>query len=149
VVLEQLVLTKRRRADRALVREVGRLQGLSVVLGYVVQQFPLVDLSTDRTPTTVLALVGSVLHAGRHQAVTAQQVPLQTLVSEKPELTLLTIERRSVVNHLGVDFNLVNPLHVVTKLFQILDVSITDLTNDKISFSPLALAGLSRLDNGR
>ena len=65
------------------------------------------DLAADGAPARVLALVGQVLHAGRHQAVTAQQVPLQTLVSEKPELTLLTIERRSVVNHLGVDFNLV------------------------------------------
>ena len=43
---------------------------------------------------------------------------------------------------------LVNPLHVVTKLFQILDVSITDLTDDKISF-PLALPWLPGLDNGR
>ena len=41
------------------------------------------------------------------------------------------------------------PLHVVTKLFQILDVSITDLTDDKISFPPsLALPGLAGLVDG-
>ena len=41
------------------------------------------------------------------------------------------------------------PLHVVTKLFQILDVTITDLTDDKISFpSPLALTGLARFVDG-
>ena len=45
VVLEQLVLAEGRRADRALVREVGRLQGLAVVLGHVVQQLPLIDLN--------------------------------------------------------------------------------------------------------
>ena len=123
-------------------------------------------LATHRTPAAVLALVSSVLHTGRHQAVTAQQVSLQALVSEKSELTFLTIERRSVVYHLRVDFNLrrrlinftshdgglsylVNPLHVVTKLFQILDVSITDFTDNKISLPPLALAGLARLDDGR
>ena len=98
--------------------------------------------------------------------MTAQQGSLQALVSEKSELTFLTIERRSVVYHLRVDFNLrrrlinftshdgglsylVNPLHVVTKLFQILDVSITDFTDNKISLPPLALAGLARLDDGR
>ena len=45
VVLEQLVLAEGRRADRALVREVGRLQGLAVVLGHVVQQLPLIYLN--------------------------------------------------------------------------------------------------------
>ena len=38
--------------------------------------------------------------------MTAQQVSLQALVSEKSELTFLTIERRSVVDHLGMNFNL-------------------------------------------
>ena len=46
-------------------------------------------------------------------------------------------------------FHLVYPLHVVTELFQILDVSITDFTDNKISLPPLALAGLARLDDGR
>ena len=43
---------------------------------------------------------------------------------------------------------LVYPLHVVTKLFQILDVSITDLTDDKISFPSLALTRLARFGEG-
>ena len=74
-----------------------RLQSDSLVSVY---------LPTDRTPATVLTLVGRVLHAGRHQPVAAQQVPLQPLVCEEPELTLLTIERRAVVDHLGVDLHL-------------------------------------------
>ena len=44
VVLEELVLAEGGGADRALVRQVRRLQGLAVVLGHVVQQLPLVDL---------------------------------------------------------------------------------------------------------
>ena len=31
---------------------------------------------------------------------------LQTLVGKEPELTLLTVERGTVVDHLGVDFHL-------------------------------------------
>ena len=48
-------------------------------------------LAAHGAPAAVLALVGGVLHAGRHQAVAAQQVPLQTLVREEPELAFLTI----------------------------------------------------------
>ena len=44
MVLEQLVLTKCGCAHRALVGEVGGLQGLAVLLGHVVQQRPLVIL---------------------------------------------------------------------------------------------------------
>ena len=47
MVLKQLVLTKRSSADGALVGEVGWLQGLPVVLGHVIQQFPLIDLETS------------------------------------------------------------------------------------------------------
>ena len=47
MVLKQLVLTKRSSADGALVGEVGWLQGLPVVLGHVVQEFPLIDLETS------------------------------------------------------------------------------------------------------
>ena len=36
----------------------------------------------------------------------AEQMPLQTLVSEEAELTLLTVERRPVVDHLGVNLDL-------------------------------------------
>jgi hypothetical protein len=37
------------------------------------------DLAADGTPARVLPLVGGVLHAGGHQAVATQQVPLQAL----------------------------------------------------------------------
>ena len=45
-------------------------------------------------------------------------------------------------------FYLVDPLHVVTELFQILDVSITDLTDDKVSLPSLALPRLPRFVDG-
>ena len=63
-------------------------------------------LATHWTSATILTLVGSILHAGGHQPVTPQQVSLQTRVSEEAVLTLLTIERRTVVDHLGMDFDL-------------------------------------------
>ena len=47
---------------------------------------------------------------------------LQPLVSEEPELTLLTVKRRSVINHLRVDLYFMNPLHVVSQLLQILKI---------------------------
>ena len=46
VVLEELVLAEGGGADRALVRQVSRLQRLAVVLRHVVQQLPLVNLIT-------------------------------------------------------------------------------------------------------
>ena len=49
---------------------------------------------------------------------------------------------------LVVGFYLVDPLHVVTELFQILDVSITDLTDDKVSLPSLALPRLARFVDG-
>ena len=63
-------------------------------------------LATDGAPAAVLALVGCVLHGGGDEAMTAQQVTLQTLVCEEPELTLLTVEGRPVVDHLGVNLDL-------------------------------------------
>ena len=63
-------------------------------------------LAADRAPAAVLALVGCVLHGGGDQTVTAQQVALQPLVCEEPELTLLTVEGRPVVDHLGVNLDL-------------------------------------------
>ena len=63
-------------------------------------------LATDGAPAAVLALVGGVLHGGGDEAMTAQQVTLQPLVCEEPELTLLTVEGRPVVDHLGVNLDL-------------------------------------------
>ena len=62
-------------------------------------------LAADGAPAAVLALVGCVLHGGGDQAVTAQQVALQTLVCEEPELTFLTVEWWPVVNHLWMNFD--------------------------------------------
>ena len=42
-------------------------------------------------------------------------------------------------------FYLVYPLHVVSELLQILDIPITDLTNDKVTLSSLSLSRLTRL----
>ena len=64
------------------------------------------NLSTDGTPPAVLPLVGGILHARGDQPVAAQQVPLQTLVREKPELALLAVQRWPIVDHLRVDFHL-------------------------------------------
>ena len=58
VVLEQLVLAEGGGADRALVRQVRRLQGLAVVLGHVVQQLPLVDLQVGSDENTVSVTLG-------------------------------------------------------------------------------------------
>lgn len=44
MVLEQLVLPEGRSTHSTLVRQMGRLQGLVVVLGHVVQQLPLINL---------------------------------------------------------------------------------------------------------
>ena len=44
VVLKQLVLAKCGRTHCTLVGQMGRLEGLAVVLGHVVQQLPLIDL---------------------------------------------------------------------------------------------------------
>lgn len=42
------------------------------------------------------------------------------LVGEEPVLTLLTVERWAVVDHLWVDLHLVDQVHVVAKLLQVL-----------------------------
>ena len=44
MVLKQLVLAKCGRTHCTLVGQMGRLQGLAVVLGHMVQQLPLIDL---------------------------------------------------------------------------------------------------------
>ena len=38
-----------------------------------------------------------------------------------------------------------DPLHVVSELLQILDISVTDFTDDKVALPTLALARLARL----
>ena len=106
VVLEELVLSECGRADGTLVGQVGGLKRLLVVLGHMVEQLPLVDLPADGTTSLILALVGQILHRGRDEAVRSEKVPLQTLVREKAELTLLAVERRTVVDHLRVDLDL-------------------------------------------
>jgi hypothetical protein len=50
-------------------------------------------------------------------------MPLQALVCEESELALLAIQWRSVINHLGMNLDLVNPLHVVPQLFKILKIA--------------------------
>lgn len=109
-----------------------------MIFGHVVQQLPVEHLAADRTPALVLAFVSQILHAGGDEAVRAQQMPFEALISEKSELTLLAVERRPVVNHLGVDLHFVNELHVIPELVEVTDVAITDFANDKIV---LATAG--------
>ena len=60
---------------------------------------------------------------------------LETLIGEEPKLAFLTVERRSVMDHLWMNFDLMNELHVITELLQIPDVSITNLANDKVIFA--------------
>merc|ERR1711884_63343 len=103
-------------------------------------EFAISHLSTNRTSPAVLTLVSRVLHAGSDQAMAAEQVSFQPLVREEPELALLAVQGRAIVNHLGVDFDLMDPLHVIPKLFQVLNVAIAD---DKVALAP-TLAG-SRL----
>lgn len=74
------------------------------------------DPATDGTAATIFALVGCLLHAAGDESMTTQQVPLQALVCEKSELALLAVEWRPVVDHLRVDLDFVDPLHVVTQL---------------------------------
>lgn len=50
-------------------------------------------------------------------------MPLQALVCEESELALLAIQWRSIINHLGMNLDLVNPLHVVSQLLKILKIS--------------------------
>ena len=54
------------------------------------------------------------------------------LISEESVLAFLTVEWGPVVDHLGVDFDLVDPLHVVPQLLQVSDVAITDLTDHDV-----------------
>ena len=69
-------------------------------------------LAAHGAPAAVLALVGRVLHRGGDQAVAAEQVALQPLVCKEPELTLLTVEGRPVIDHLGVNLDLLEGYYV-------------------------------------
>lgn len=84
--------------------------------------------ATNRTSSAILALVSCVLHAGSDEAVGPQQVSLETLISEEPKLALLAVKRWSVVNHLRMNLDLVNPLHMIAQLLQILYVTVTNFT---------------------
>lgn len=56
-------------------------------------------------------------------------MPFQSLISKETEVTLLTVERRTIMNHFGMDLDFVDPLHVIAELIQVFDVSVTDFTN--------------------
>jgi hypothetical protein len=93
-------------------------------------------------------------------------MPFEPLIGEEAVLTLLTVERRPVVDHLRVNlqtkspsvppsnpppspptyFDLVNPLHVVTQLVQILDVAIANLADDKLWLATARIWTLAWLD---
>ena len=45
------------------------------------------------------------------------------LICEKPELTFLTVERGSIINHFRVNFNFMYKLHMITKLFKVPNVA--------------------------
>ena len=106
VAFEQFVLSEGGGAHRTLVAEVRRLEVLLVVLGDVVEELPLVDLSADWATSGVLPLVGQVLHGGGDEAVGAEEVALQALVGEEAELALLAVQRRPVVDHLWMNLDL-------------------------------------------
>ena len=70
------------------------------------------------------------------------------LIREESELAFLAVERWPIVDHLWMDFHFVDPLHVVAELLQVLDVTITDFTNDKASLAGPGLAGLGGVGRG-
>lgn len=61
----------------------------------------------------------------------AKQMSFKALVGEETELALLAVQRRPVVDHLRVDFHLVDPLHVIAQLLQVFNIPIADLTYNK------------------
>ena len=77
-------------------------------------------LAANGTPTAVLSSVGRFLHRRGDQSVGTEQMSLQSLVSEETALTFLAVQRWPVVNHFRVDLDLVDPLHMMTQLLQIL-----------------------------
>ena len=59
------------------------------------------------------------------------------LIGEKSKLTFLAVQWRPVMNHLGVDLDLMDKLHVIAQLLEVPDVTITNFTNDKVVLAPL------------
>jgi hypothetical protein len=60
-------------------------------------------LSTNRAPAGVFAIVGCFLHRACNKTVRAEKMTLESLIGEETVLTFLTVEWRSVVDHLRVD----------------------------------------------
>ena len=65
------------------------------------------------------------------------------LICEESVLAFLTVEWGPVVYHLGVDFDLVDPLHVVTQLLKVPDVPVANLADHHVLHARLLL--LARL----
>lgn len=80
----------------------------------------------------------------------AQQVPFETLIREESELTLLAIKWRPVVDHLWMNLDFVDPLHVVAELFEVFNVTVADLAYHKGIFGVVvARFGGARSRTGR
>jgi hypothetical protein len=65
--------------------------------------FEVSNLPADRATARVLAIVGSFLHRTCDEPVRTEKMTFQSLVGEEAVLTLLTVQRRTVVDHFGVD----------------------------------------------
>lgn len=155
VRLEQLVLSESCRADCALVAEMRWFQRLLVILGDVVEELPLVDFSANGAAARVLALVGQILHGRSDETVRAEQMALEALIGEEPELALLAVEWGTAVDHLRMNLDLegketfshkselngcslsylVNPKHVISELLQILYVAVANLAYNESAFA--------------
>ena len=64
------------------------------------------------------------------------------LIGEESILTFLAIKRRAVMYHFWMDLHLMNPLHMVSKLFHVFYISIAHFTNHESS--PLVISWLTR-----
>lgn len=185
MVFKQLVHAEGSRTDSALVGEMSGFQCHVVITRNMIEEFPLKDLkeefplrkspksiesfvnphlSTHRTTTGVLSVVGCFLHRARDKPMRAQKMTLETLISEKAILTFLAIQRRSIVDHFRMDLlketfrkalsyfkmkshlDFMNPLHVITQLIQILNISIANLADDELRLSTACIRTLSGLD---
>lgn len=59
---------------------------------------------------SIFAFVCCLLHRARYQTMRSEQMPFQALIGEKSELTLLTIQRRPIVNHFRVNLQFMNSI---------------------------------------